>query len=151
MSLRWKNCFYNLINVTNIYGVIRPFYYVAKFFGFAPFQLNDEQLSHQNGITSSADWIIILFSLCGYLYIMFILCNWGVNVENLEEHIIVMISRGILYIIVNFMSIVCMVTNIVFRKDLLKVANDIHRIDNKVKYRLILSLSQSTYQLYLAA
>lgn len=132
MSLLWKNDFRNWINVTNIYGVIRPFYYVAKFYGFAPFQLNKQQLSTQDSVTKPFDWIITLLSLCGYSYIIFILCSWEVDVDNSIDHKIVTISRGILYIITNFMTVVCLITNIIIRKNLQKITNDFHRIDNEV-------------------
>lgn len=135
MSLKLKNCFHNWINVTNIYGVIRPFYYVAKFYGFAPFQLNDRhQLSPEDGLTSAAaDCIIIMLSFCGYFYIMHAFFNLEVEMEILDEHTFVTTSRSILCIITTFMSIVCMIINIVCRKYLLQVANDLRRIDNEVK------------------
>lgn len=137
MGLSWKNCFCNWINVTNIYGVIRPFYYVAKFYGFAPFQLNHQQLSPQNSVTNPTDLIITLFSLCSYLYIMyfFFYMNSDVQNQNVDQtlwHDIVAISRGILYMITVLMSIVYVVSNIVFRHDLLKVMNHFYQIDNEV-------------------
>lgn len=135
MSLVWKKCFCNWINVTNICGVIRPFYYVAKLFGFAPFQLNDhQQLSPQDVvITNTVDCIIILFSLSGYIIIIFLLSDLEMDVENLNEPTIVTISRGYLYIITIFMSFICVIANIVCRKGLLKVVNDFRRIDSEVK------------------
>lgn len=153
MSSGWRNCFCNCISVTNIYGVIRPFYYVAKLYGFAPFQLNRMQLSPQDGVTNPVDWIITLFSFCSYSYIMYFFCSMEPDVENLE-HTIVTISRGIVYIITNLMSIVYLVSNIVFRHDLLKVVKDFHQIDNEVcihSYKLIFSQSKLTNKLFLVA
>lgn len=135
-SLEWKHCFikyWSCIKITNIYQVIRPFYYVAKFYGFAPFQLNGQQLYPEHVVTNTVDWIIISFSLCGYLFILITTVNdVDVDMPEIDEHIIVTIFRGILYVITICMSIVCMVSNLIFRKNLWKVANDLHDVDYEV-------------------
>lgn len=133
MNSGWKNCFSNWINVTNIYGAIKPFYYVAKLYGFAPFQLNDQKMSPQDGVTNVADCIIILLSLTGYFYVVYVWYDMESDDKYFHEHVIVTISRGILFLITNLMSIVCVVSNVLFRKGLQKVAIDFNRIDNEVK------------------
>lgn len=132
MNSGWKNCFSNWINVTNIYGVIKPFYYVAKLYGFAPFQLNDQKISPQDSITNVADCIIILFSLSGYSYVIYFFWDSECNDKFEHEHVIVTVSRRILFLITNLVSIMCVVSNVLFRKGLQKVAYDFHRIDNEV-------------------
>lgn len=132
MSLKLKKYFHNWLDVTNVYGVIEPFYYIAKFYGFAPFQLNKRKLGHLQGcVTNTIDFIIIVFSFCGYLYIIHILYNLEMDI--VEEHIFVSTSRAILLLITNSMSIVFMMTNVICRNDLVKVVHEIHRIDRAVK------------------
>lgn len=152
-SLAWKSYFsnWNCIKITNIYEVVRPFYYVAKFYGFAPFQMKDQQLSPEHGVTNTADWIIIWFNLFGYVYILALLFEEkDEDTEGFNGHIIVRIFQGILYVITNFMSIVCMISTIIFRKNLLKVANDLYQIDKEVSVVVFLDL-KLTFTLSLAA
>lgn len=132
MSSKLKNCFHNWLNVTNVYEVIRPFYYVAKFYGLAPFQLNRRHPYRQGCATNIIDFIIILFNFCGYLYIIHIMHNLEMTIT--EEHVFVTTSRGVLLSITNSMSIVFMVTNFFYRKDLQKVVNEINRIDREVRH-----------------
>lgn len=136
-NLVWKSGFsnWNCIKVTNIYDVVRPFYYVAKVYGFVPFQLNDQQLSLERSVTNARDWITILLSLCGYLYILGILClHKDEKVQDFNENIIITIFKGLLYVITNFMSVISVIINILFPKNLLKIAIALHQIDNEVRF-----------------
>lgn len=135
MDFKLRNCYHSWINVDNIYGSMKPFYYVAKFHGFVPFHLNDRQELFEDRVTNAADCIIIMFTFCGYLYIIHTMINFEMGMEILDDHIFVTTSRGILCTITNFVSVVCMISNIVNRKGLLKVLHEFHRIDNQVKFR----------------
>lgn len=131
ISLRLRE--WNCIKISNVYEAMRPFYYWAKFFGFAPFQLKEQQLLSEQRISNTVDWIITLLSFCGYSYILCVLCKFKEEDFNvLDSNMTVTMFKGFLYLITHIMSIISMTSNLIFRKNILKVATDLHQTDKEV-------------------
>lgn len=117
--------------IENFYDVVRPFYYVAKLFGYSPFTLpKDTSLAHTAHQATLLDLIISI--LCFSLY--FILLYIQLSMEKLYSQgiLVIDIAEDVLLAYLTCTSILSTSILLLLRKHVWTLINDIASIDNKV-------------------
>lgn len=119
------------IEIENFYDVVRPFYKVAKFFGYSPFTLPKDTTwagaDHQSTIF---DLLISLF--CFTLYFVLLYLQLSMEKLYLQGILVIDIAEDILLTYLTCTSIISTSILLFFRKHVWNLINDIASIDNKV-------------------
>lgn len=118
-------------DVENFYDVVRPFYNIAKFFGYSPFTLpKDTSWTKQQ----STPWnmLISVFSFALYFFLLYI----QLSTDKLYSHGIVVIdvAEDILLAYLTCTSIFSTTILLILRKHVWVLIKDIVSVDDKVNF-----------------
>lgn len=117
--------------VENFYDVVRPFYYIAKLFGYSPFTLpKDISLANTAHQATLVDLLISIFSFSLYFSLLYI----QLSMEKLYSQgiLVIDIAEDILLAYLTCTSILSTSILLFLRKHVWALINDIASIDNKV-------------------
>lgn len=117
--------------VENFYDVVRPFYYVAKVFGYSPFTLpNDTSWTNAEHQATLFDLFISISSFALYFFLLYI----QLKMEKLYSHgvLVIDIAEDVLLVYLTCISIVSTSILLVLRRRVWGLINDIVSVDNKV-------------------
>lgn len=122
-------------NVENFFDVVRPFYYVAKLFGYSPFTLPTD--TSWNDSAHQATILDLLISICSFALYLFLLYT-QLSMEKLYSHgvLVIDVAEDILLVYLTCTSILSTSILLLFRGRVWHLINDIASIDNKVRVKL---------------
>lgn len=118
--------------VENFYDVVRPFYYVAKVFGYSPFTLpNDTSWASSEHRATRFDLFISISCFAIYFLLLYI----QLSMEKLYSHgvIVIDIAEDVLLVYLTCISILSTSILLVLRRRVWGLINDIVSVDNKVR------------------
>lgn len=117
--------------VENFYDVVRPFYNVAKLFGYSPFTLpKDTSWASSAYQGTHLDLVISIFSFALYFFLLYI----QLSMEKLYSQgiLVIDIAEDILLTYLTCASLLSTTILLVLRKHVWSLINNIASIDNKV-------------------
>lgn len=109
----------------NIYESMRPFYYVARFYGLAPLQfgINDPHITE-------IDFFLVALNFICYLFIIYVQMAF----ENVYKHGVMCVDIGIkvLYFVTTFASLTTLIRILVNRYKICAIFDQLNKIDVEV-------------------
>lgn len=129
----------------NFYDVVRPFYYIAKLFGYSPFTLpKDTSYASSAHQGTHLDLLISIFSFALYFILLYI----QLSMEKLYTQgiLVIDIAEDVLLTYLTSTSILSTTILLVLRKHVWSLINNIASIDNKVSLSKI-EIVNEYYQL----
>lgn len=107
----------------SIFESMKPFYYLAKFYGFAPFQLNCPNVKR-------IDYFFVIFNFMCYLFIIYV----QVAVESFYHHGVKCIDVGVkvFYLASTFVSLITLIRMFSNRHKVKKIFQQVNEIDEEV-------------------
>lgn len=117
--------------VENFYDVVRPFYNVAKLFGYSPFTLpKDTTWANSAYQATTLDHLISVF--CFALYFVLLYIQLSMNKLYSQGILVIDIAEDILLAYLTCVSILSTSILLLLRNHVWTLINDIASIDNKV-------------------
>lgn len=119
-----------LFEKRNIYESMKPFYYVARFYGFAPLQFgrNDPNIT---GI----DFFLVTLNFICYLFIIYV----QVAIESVYKHGVMCVDIGIqvLYFVTTCVSLATLIRILLNRHKIREIFDQLNKIDVEVRTSFI--------------
>lgn len=109
----------------NIYESMKPFYYVARFYGFAPFQFEANEAK-----ITRIDFFLESLNLICYLFAIYV----QVAVQNVYQFGVVGVDIGInvLYFVTTCVSLITLIRILLNRLSIREIFNQLNEIDVEV-------------------
>lgn len=107
----------------NVFESMKPFYYLAKFYGFAPFAVN-------NTAVKGIDYFLVIFNFICYLFIIYV----QVFVDSFYKHDVrcVDISIKVLYFASSCVSLATLIRVFLNRNEIRNIFEQLNDIDEGV-------------------
>lgn len=127
--IEWSKVFFGdrkWLEKRNIYETIAPFYYLAKMYGYAPFQLGRNQLENQTFF----DFFFLILSLICYVFVLYV----QIAIENVYQNnlLFVDIGENSLYFLTSCVSVVTLIRMFFNRHKIRDIFHHLNDIDDEV-------------------